>query len=126
MAKIKSIAVNFTNGDRFCYEAKNDNEREVFQSIYSNLRHIRENKASITSFIFGVVGLPLVKRTSAENKPVGFCYGGHRNELVEMLADLFSNICIKSSDPKTTFNDIMSTASDELDKKLVQKKNPLK
>ena len=126
MAKIKSITVNFTNGDRFYYEAKNDNEREVFQSIYSNLRHIRENKASITSFIFGVVGLPLVKRTSAESKPVGFCYGGHRNELVEMLADLFSDICIKNSDPETLFDDIMSAASNGLDKKLEEKKDPLK
>lgn len=126
MAKVKSISVNFTNGDKFCYEAKNDNEREIFQNIYSNLRHIRGNKASITSCIFGVVGMPLVKRTSAENKPVGFCYGGRRNELVEILADLLSDICIESNDPEVTFDDIMSAASDRLDKKLEQKKNPLK
>ncbi len=126
MARVKSIAVNFTNGDRFCYEAKNDNEREIFQSIYSNLRHIRENKASITSFIFGIIGLAIPsQRASAENKPVGFCYGGHRNELVEMLADLLSDICIESNDPEVTFDDIMSAASNGLDKKLEEKKDPL-
>ena len=122
MAKVKSISVDFTNGDRFCYEAKNDNEREIFQNIYSNLQHIRENKASITSFIFSVIGLPLpVKGAPAGNKPAGSSFGGQKNELVTMLADLFSNICIESSAPETTFDDIMSAASDELDKKLEQK-----
>lgn len=125
MAKVKSISVDFTNGDRFCYEAKNDNEREVFQNIYSNLKHIRENKASITSFIFGIVGTPLLVQ-KAEKKPVSFSYGGLKGELVTMLADLFSDICIKGGDPETIFDDIMSAASDELDKKLRQKKNPLK
>ena len=127
MAKIKSITVNFTNGDRFCYEAKNDNEREVFQSIYSNLQHIREHKVPIVSFVFGVVGLSIpARRASAGNNPVGFCYGGRRNELIEILADLLSDICIESNDPEVTFDDIMSAASDRLDKKLEQKKNPLK
>lgn len=127
MAKIKSISVNFTNGDRFCYEAKNDNEREIFQNIYSNLQHIREHKVPIVSFVFGVIGLAILsQRASAGNKPVGFCYGGRRNELIEILADLLSDICIESNDPEVTFDDIMSAASDRLDKKLERKKNPLK
>lgn len=127
MARVKSIAVNFTNGDRFCYEAKNDNEREIFQNIYSNLKHIREHKVPITSYIFGVVGLSIpAKRASAGSNPVGFCYGGLKNELVKILAGLFSDICGESSDPETLFDDIMSAASNRLDKKLEQKKNPLK
>ena len=122
MPKVKSIDVVFTNGDRFCYEAKNDNEREILKNIYSNLKHIREHKVPITSYVFGVVGLAI----PAGSNPVGFCYGGRKNELVEILAGLFSNICSGSSDPETLFDDIMSAAFNELDKKLAQKKNPLK
>lgn len=126
MPKVKSIDVVFTNGDRFCYEAKNDNEREILKNIYSNLKHIREHKVPITSYVFGVVGLSIpARRASAGNNPVGFCYGGRKNELVEILAGLFSNICSGSSDPETLFDDIMSAASNGLDKKLEEKKNPL-
>ena len=60
------------------------------------------------------------------NFTIGFCYGGRRNELIEILADLLSDICIESNDPEVTFDDIMSAVSDRLDKKLEQKKNPLK
>ena len=127
MAKVKSIIINFTNGDRFCYEAKNENEREIFKNIYGNLKHIREHKVPITSYVFGVVGLSIpAGRASAGDNPVGFCYGGRKNELVEILAGLFSNICIGSSDPETLFDDIMSVASNGLDKKLEEKKDPLK
>ena len=81
----------------------------------------------IVSFVFGVIGLAIPsQRASAGNKPVGFCYGGRRNELIEILADLFSDICIESSNPETTFDDIMSAASNGLDKKLEEKKDPLK
>lgn len=130
MARVKSIDIDLTNGDRFHYESKNRREEEALCSINEALKLIRSKHCFISSFVCG--GFLSRNQTGS-----AFSYCGKQGELLKMLADILTDICMHA-DVKPTialahaFDEAVGMLAEKLEEKdkaafdAADKKNPLK
>lgn len=120
MAEVERIVLYLTNGDRFCYKARNEGEVETLVSIYTTiLRNARSKKLPITSHVMG----------AASGGGHGcFCYSGKSDELITVLIDVVTDICSKDDSPHQLLANMVEVSLEILKDKLTdrQKKNPLK
>lgn len=118
MAEVERIVLYLTNGDRFCYKARNDGEAETIVSIYTILRNARNKKLPITSHIMGAASV---------GSHGCFCYSGKSDELITVLIDVLTDICSKDDRPHQLLANMVEVSLEILKDKLTdkQKKNPL-
>ena len=123
MARVKSIDVVFTNGDRFCYEAKNSHEEKALRSIYESLQLLQSGHYSITSLVCG---------SFVSQNGRMYSYSGKMDEIMYLLADILTSVCIEDERATMALSDTMIAAIVMLDEKLKikaeaeQKSDPLK